>query len=264
MAYFPDTITERLHEIGGAETKLLMLYATESDQDGWARGIALSELAERLHQDKGQVCTNRKSLAKNQFIILDGDDVQIIGETRRQLRERLKMQREAKAERCHFDNAHSQNENGVKEALEVRSQNGNAHCQNDNASHCQNDNAYKEYPAININPEKPEREIRARAREPAIIFLPEAEKQIEIYDRYYPDSKLNLSLFQQEQLASMTNLVDCEAAIRHAAGNGISPRSIGRMVNQVYKNREWEGEPHGIFKQKGGVVPVSGKYDHLS
>src|SRR5437667_12521105 len=111
MAYFPDTITDRLCELGGAEAKLLMLYATESDQDGWARGLTLDQLAERLNKKStGQVCANRKSLVKKRFIILDGDDVQILGETRRQLRARLKKQREAQARHSQNGNTNSRNE----------------------------------------------------------------------------------------------------------------------------------------------------------
>lgn len=57
-------------------------------------------------------------------------------------------------------------------------------------------------------------------------------------------------MVQINLLAEMTNLQDCEAAFRYAAGNGIRPTSIERIRNEVYADREWE-------RQNGKATPES-------
>lgn len=82
----------------------------------------------------------------------------------------------------------------------------------------------------------PERETRARAD--ATGDFP----QLEIYQRYYPhvDATAVLTEYQLNLLRSMTDLAACERALAYAAGNGIKPQSIHKIVNEVYANREWE------------------------
>jgi hypothetical protein len=109
------------------------------------------------------------------------------------------------------------------------------------------DIAYKEEPPLEPSIEPPtEREAPAPEGE----FLDSFE-QVEIYERYYPGLSSLLSIYQREILGTMQNLTDCEAAIRYAAGNGIRGRSVDKIVNQVFKNREWERGRNGTVYQNG-------------
>jgi hypothetical protein len=109
--------------------------------------------------------------------------------------------------------------------------------------------------------EKTKQKKETRPRGPAVVFLPEAEHQLALYDRFYPGCKNNLKIFQQELLATMTNLEDCEAAIRYAAGNGFRAQSIDKIVNQVFKNREWERNETSKFSQSANRRETSAERD---
>jgi hypothetical protein len=277
MAYVPDEAIDRQHELNGGEVKLFNLYCRESNEKGECQ-ITLLAAANRLHHSKPQVCINRKALAEKGWIEIDGDSVKIIiGENREQLRARLKQQRDryqngnaksskqTKDDHSQNDNApqiinscDSQNDNGEEKINTYDYQNGNDHYQigndhyqNGNADRYQNGNAYKEYPEINLLPEIPEREREETAHSPPVAVLDSAA-QLEIFERYYAGQSKLLSIYQQELLGTMKNLDDCEAAIRYSAGQGIRPKSMAKIVDEVYKNREWErAESNGNNSRSG-------------
>ena len=92
----------------------------------------------------------------------------------------------------------------------------------------------KETRAFSLTVIKERESARAKASP-----VQDADEQISIYAKYYPETVDGLSIFQCELLGTMQNLADCEAAIKYAAGNGFHGRSIDKIVNQVYANREW-------------------------
>jgi hypothetical protein len=103
---------------------------------------------------------------------------------------------------------------------------------------------------------KEEREGMARA--------PEIEsEQFKIFKRYYPNFKGELLPYQQELLARMVDLKDCESALAHAAGNGIRETSIAKIVNEVFANREWEAKQNARKQGGNGSTSKPGKYGHL-
>jgi hypothetical protein len=96
---------------------------------------------------------------------------------------------------------------------------------------------YKEEPSLTVM-EPSERETPAPA-------VDTAKEQLKIHSRYYPEFLGTLTIYQQELLATMADLRDCESAIRYSAGNGIRATSISRIVAEVYANREWEANRNG-------------------